>query len=201
MTVWDKFSFIYDVTENVYNRKVFNGIGKLCAEYVGKDDRVLECACGTGIISVHIAPVCRELTATDLSAGMLKQAEKKLKRFGNVRLRYADITHLKCPDGSFDKVIAGNVIHLLDEPEKALSELLRVCRPGGRVIMPTYISGENKSSLAAVSLLRKFGVDFKETFGLSSYGKFLEDLGYPASEIRVVKGRMSNAIAVIEKAE
>ena len=201
MTVWDKFSGFYDITEIVYNRKVFLGIGKVCAEYIEKNDRVLECACGTGSISVFIAPECRELTATDLSAGMLKQAEKKLKRFDNVRLRHADVTHLKCPDNSFDKVIAGNVIHLLDEPGKALSELLRVCKPGGKILLPTYISGEKKSSLAAISLLRRFGVDFKETFKVETYRRFLEDLGHPASEIRVIEGRMPNAIAVIEKAE
>ena len=45
-------------------------------------------------------------------------------------------------DGQFDKVIAANVIHLLDEPFKALAELDRVCKPGGQIIIPTYINRE-----------------------------------------------------------
>ncbi len=44
------------------------------------------------------------------------------------------------PDESFDVVIAANVIHLLDDPYKALSELDRVCRPGGKLIIPTYVN-------------------------------------------------------------
>ncbi|MBR6872559.1 MAG: methyltransferase domain-containing protein [Ruminococcus sp.] len=199
MSVWDKFSRIYDVAETLYNGKVFNGTGEVVARYIDPDDRVLECACGTGAISVSIAPVCRELTAADLSTGMLRQADKKLRGFSNVRLRRADITNLKCPDGSFDKVVAGNVIHLLDDPGKALSELLRVCRPGGRVIIPTYINNSSRSSKAAVSVIRRFGVDFKEDFDLASYRQFFEDMGCPAAEIRVVQGRMPCAVAVIDK--
>ena len=45
-------------------------------------------------------------------------------------------------DGLFDKVIAANVIHLLDEPLKALAALDRVCKPGGQIIIPTYINRE-----------------------------------------------------------
>ena len=44
----------------------------------------------------------------------------------------ADITNIKCKDERFDKVVAGNVIHLLPEPEKALRELERVVKPGGK---------------------------------------------------------------------
>lgn len=59
-------------------------------------------------------------------------AAKKCKSCGNVTFKRADITHIKCRDGRFDKVVAGNVIHLLPEPEKALRELERVVKPGGR---------------------------------------------------------------------
>ena len=47
-------------------------------------------------------------------------------------------------DEAFDKVVAGNVIHLLDEPYKALEELIRVCKYGGYVIVPTYINNKTK---------------------------------------------------------
>ena len=53
---------------------------------------------------------------------MLKQAKKKLSRFDNVIIKKADITSLKAKDCSFDAVVAGNVIHLLPEPEAALRE-------------------------------------------------------------------------------
>ncbi|MBR6045498.1 MAG: class I SAM-dependent methyltransferase [Ruminococcus sp.] len=197
--IWDKFSAFYDRAETLFNREVFLNTGKVCAEYIESSDRVLECACGTGAISVWIAPACRELTVTDLSHKMLAQADKKLARFDNVRIRHADIFRLRCPDGSFDKVIAGNVIHLLDEPGKALEELLRVCRPGGLVILPTYLIGNDSLNRAVVAGIDKAGVNFRHRFELGTYRSFLEELGHPAREIKVVKGRMPCAVAVIEK--
>ena len=98
------------------------------------EDDVLECACGTGLLTRHIAPVCRHIVATDFSEKMLERARRKCLDYGNASFEYADIFHLDYPDESFDKVIAANVIHLLDEPLKALSELDRVCRKGGSII-------------------------------------------------------------------
>ena len=53
----------------------------------------------------------------------MKQTRKKCGSYPNVEIRTADILKLPFPDGSFDAVIAANVIHLLNDPYKALSEL------------------------------------------------------------------------------
>ena len=151
---WDKISPLYDLFEQVYNGQVYRGTGEKVAEFIEPNDTVLECACGTGAISVSIAPKCRRLIATDFAAGMLRQAAKKCRKFGNVVFRKADITHLKCKDNRFDKVVAGNVIHLLPNPEQALHELERVVKPGGRIIIPTYINMSKGTGTAAVKLSR-----------------------------------------------
>ena len=52
---WDKISPLYDLFENVYNHKVYAGTGKKVAEFIDPADEVLECACGTGAITVCIA--------------------------------------------------------------------------------------------------------------------------------------------------
>ena len=78
--------------------------------------------------------------SVNISKGMLLQAAQKCAKFDSARFRYANLMHLKCRDCRFDKVVAGNVIHLLDEPELAVKELLRVCKPGGKLIIPTYIT-------------------------------------------------------------
>ncbi len=135
---WDKVSGLYDVFETVYNGKVYQNLGKKVAEEIEEKDVVLECACGTGAISRQIAAKCKCLIATDLSGNMLKQAWKKCRKYENVKVRRADMTHLKCRDDRFDKVVAGNVIHLLDDPYAAVKEMERVCKPGGKIIIPTY---------------------------------------------------------------
>ena len=52
---WDKISPLYDTFENVYNGKVYTGTGKKVADLIDPSDEVLECACGTGAISIYIA--------------------------------------------------------------------------------------------------------------------------------------------------
>lgn len=196
---WDRISPLYDLFENIYNRKVFNGTGVKVAEMISPSDTVLECACGTGAISTYIVRKCRKLVATDYSEGMLEQASKKCSTYTNVVFRKADITHLKYKDGQFDKVVAGNVIHLLPEPEKALHELERVVRLGGSIIIPTYINMSKKSGKLAVRFIELLGADFKQQFDIDSYKKFFAEMGYRNVKYYVVNGRMPCAIAVIVK--
>ena len=196
---WNKISPVYDLFENVYNRKVYKGTGIKVAEFIDKNDSVLECACGTGAITEEIAKKCRQVLATDFAEGMLKRASKKCRKYANASFRQEDITDIKCEDESFDKVVAGNVIHLLPEPGKALNELLRVVRPGGKVIIPTYINMARDSSGFAVKFIEKLGAEFKRQFDIDSYKKFFEDKGFKDVEFYVVDGRMPCAIAVITK--
>ena len=196
---WNKISPVYDIFENVYNRKVYKGTGIKVAEFIDESDNVLECACGTGAITEEIAKKAQKVLATDFAEGMLKRASKKCRKYANASFRQEDITDIKCEDESFDKVVAGNVIHLLPEPEKALNELLRVVRPGGKVIIPTYINMLKKPSGIAVSVINKMGADFKRQFDIDSYKKFFEEKGFKDAEYYVVDGRMPCAIAVITK--
>lgn len=198
-TFWDRISPVYDLFETVYNRKVFTGTGVRVADMIDPSDNVLECACGTGAISIYIARKCRKLIATDYAVGMLKQASGKCRGYSNVTFGRADITALKYKDESFDKVVAGNVIHLLPEPEKALHELERVVRREGRIIIPTYINMSKKSGKLVVKIIEMLGADFKKQFDMESYKKFFEDMGYKNVEYHVVNGRMPCAIAVIVK--
>lgn len=196
---WDKVSPVYDLFENVYNRKVYNGTGAKVAEMISPSDEILECACGTGAISRYIAPKCKKLVATDLSSGMLRQASGKCRKYGNTVFKKADITNIHCRNERFDKVVAGNVIHLLPEPEKALHELVRVTKPGGKIIIPTYINISRKTGRIAVWFIELLGADFKRQFDLDSYKEFFADMGYGEVEYHVVEGRMPCAIAVITK--
>ena len=195
---WDKISGLYDLFENIYNRKVYTGTGRKVAEYIESGDDVLECACGTGAISVYIAPKCKKLTATDFSEGMLKQASKKCRRFGNITIQKADITKLDFADATFDKVVAGNVIHLLPEPQLALAELKRVTKQDGKIIIPTYINMSKGTGTIAVKFIEKLGACFKRQFDLESYKQFFADMGYSDIEYEVVDGRMPCALAVIK---
>ena len=129
---WDTVAGVYDVFVNIINRKTHIRLRNTVSEMISPDDTVLECACGTGMLTSVIAGRCRKLIATDISEKMLDKARKNCQGIGNIAFEIADITALEYPDNSFEKVVAGNVIHLLDDPRGALSELDRVCMPGGK---------------------------------------------------------------------
>ena len=137
---WDRVAGVYDLFADIFNKKTHKALIAAVSSRITPYDAVLECACGTGLLTGAIAKRCRSLVATDFSANMLKRAKKKYGALPNVTFRQADILHLDEPDGQFDVVIAANVIHLLDEPYKALAELDRVCRSGGTIIVPTYMN-------------------------------------------------------------
>lgn len=192
---WDYAAAVYDLFVNVVNRKTHKKLRSIISGLIEPGDRVLECACGTGMLSAVIAEKGASLTATDFSRKMLKKAMRNCRTFSNIRFERADITDLRYPDGSFDKVIAGNVIHLLDDPLAALKELDRTCRPGGTLIIPTYMEREKRSGRAPA--LRP-GI-FRQHFTVRSYRKFFLDAGYPDVRIKVAEGRIPCAVAVMQK--
>lgn len=165
-----------------------------------EEDVVLECACGTGLLSAVIAGKCSHLTATDYSEKMLRKARKNCRALGNISFESADITELAYPDGSFDKVVAGNVIHLLDDPLAALKGLDRVCRTGGKLIIPTYMNREKKEQDSGfIAVLDAAGAGFKQQFTKGRYKGFFIDAGYGDVKVTMAEGRIPCAVAVMTK--
>lgn len=199
---WDNVAWVYDIFANGINRKANKTLCQTVAALINDTDRVLECACGTGLLTGVMAPRCKSLIATDFSQKMLHRAEKKYGKYGNVQFAQADILHLPYPDNHFDAVVAANVIHLLDEPLRALKELDRVCKPGGKIIIPTYMNGTDSGKTNTVSgAIGKAGADFKREFTLGSYKRFFSDAGYAGASYVLCPGRIPCAVAILKKSE
>lgn len=194
---WDIVASIYDIFVNVINAKTHRQLRGEITRLIQPTDTVLECACGTGMLTEVIAPRCIKLIATDFSTKMLQRTKKKCKYFTNTDFRTADITSLDFETGSFDKVVAGNVIHLLQYPRKALREMERVCRPGGKIIVPTYIVTSKQEKITRI--YGKMGAGFQNKFTFASYEQFFIDTGYINVEFIKVEGKIPCSVAVIEK--
>ncbi len=197
---WDNVSDVYGVFEDVYNGEVNKKVSMNVASYLDENDTVLELACGTGLITRCAAPACKKLVATDLSVGMLKKTEDNCFGMRNVIFRKADIMNINCSDERFDKVIAGNVIHLLDDPDGAVAEMNRVCKKGGLIIIPTYINKDEQGKQNLFTqVVDKAGAGFKRQFTLDSYRQYFEQLGYEDVEINYFDGRVPCAVAVLKR--
>lgn len=198
---WDRVAGVYDIFVNVVNVKAHKELRNVIATQINHDDVVLECACGTGFLSSVIAPRCKSLVATDFSANMIKKAKKNCREFSNITFKQGNILSIEDNDETFDVVMAANVIHLLDEPIKAVKELDRVCKVGGKIIIPTYMNKAGDGKTTGLSkIIDIAGADFKREFTFNTYKDFFKELGYTNVEYTMIDGRVPCAVAIIKKA-
>jgi phosphatidylethanolamine/phosphatidyl-N-methylethanolamine N-methyltransferase len=104
---------------------------------------VLEVGIGTGLALQYYAPSV-QVTGIDVSAEMLAEAQKRAGRLGlrNVAgLHRMDARAIDLPDASFDHVAAMHVMSVVPEPERVLAEMVRLCRPGGSVLIANHFAG------------------------------------------------------------
>ncbi|MGB6131155.1 MAG: class I SAM-dependent methyltransferase [Acidobacteriaceae bacterium] len=100
-------------------------------------DRVLDVACGPGLLVCALARRVRQATGIDLTPAMLEQARRTQQEQGleNVAWEQGDVRALPHADGMFDIVTCRFAFHHFQEPVVVLKEMRRVCRPGGRVVV------------------------------------------------------------------
>ena len=200
-TFWDRVDGLYDLFE-WSNRKVNAAARARVGELVPAGARVLDCAAGTGEFSLAVAKRAGSVLCTDQSEAMLARARKKAARRGlsNLQFAHRDITALSDPDGSFDAVIAANVLHLLPQPEIAVQELWRVAAPGGRLILPTYLQGKAGAAYGSmIKIYQGVGFHYEHAFTPETYREFLECLKLAPVALEVIPGGVPEGIGILEK--
>jgi ArsR family transcriptional regulator len=107
-------------------------------------DSLLDLGTGTGRMLELLAPLYRRAVGIDASPSMLAVARANLDRAGiaNVQVRLGDIYNLPLPREAFDVVTIHQVLHYLDDPERALAEAARVLRPHGRLLIVDFAPHE-----------------------------------------------------------
>lgn len=102
---------------------------------------VLEVGAGTGVMSLLIAELGYQLTATDISRAMLKEARRKAGQRGlAISFEIADAEVLPFKDGQFDAVFGRHILWTLPHPERAVAEWRRVLRAGGALVLVDSLS-------------------------------------------------------------
>lgn len=103
---------------------------------VDAGDAVLDVGCGTGNYTIELAKRGADVIGIDSSEEMLAWARIKAQKADiEASFMAADATNLPFPDSSFDIVISNGLLCFLKEPEKALIEMRRVLKPGGRLVV------------------------------------------------------------------
>jgi len=139
--MFDNVATSYDQT----GPSIFTQFGARLVEHMPLTSgaSILDVATGTGAVLLPaarlLAPAGR-VTGVDLSMTILEEAERAVHRSGltNVELRKMDAEHLDFADHSFDIVSCAFAFFLFPDKEAALSEMYRVCKPGGYIVVSTF---------------------------------------------------------------
>jgi ubiquinone/menaquinone biosynthesis C-methylase UbiE len=102
---------------------------------VRADERVLDVAAGNGNATLAAARRFARVTSTDYVAALLERGRRRAdaEGFENITFEVADVEALSYPDASFDVVLSTFGVMFAPDHERSASEMLRVCKPGGRV--------------------------------------------------------------------
>jgi SAM-dependent methyltransferase len=117
----------------------------------GATDTVLDVACGPGIVVCAFAPLVRAATGIDFTPAMLDRARALAAEKGlcNVGWDQGDAYALPYADASFSIVVTRYSLHHLLDPLAVLREMVRVCTPGGRVVVVDAYAPEDPAQAAA----------------------------------------------------
>jgi ubiquinone/menaquinone biosynthesis C-methylase UbiE len=198
MTFWDLCAPIYDFFEKV-NGTAYARMLKVLTELTPKGATVFEAACGTAEIGIAVSANASSVLCTDASENMLKIASKKIKRKGikNVKTDFRSIYETGEADAAFDVVIAAQILHLIDEPERAAAELRRIAK--GKILLPLALTEElSPISKALIKLYKLVGFAPKRSFSGDEYKRFIKELGFDEVRFITIPGAMPICVAVIE---
>jgi ubiquinone/menaquinone biosynthesis C-methylase UbiE len=107
--------------------------------------RLLDVACGPGVVTAALAPDATAVVAFDATEQMLERARARCAKAGlaNVDFRSGDAERLPFDDATFDGVVTRAAIHHFAAPQRALDEMFRVLRPGGAAAIVDVVSSDD----------------------------------------------------------
>jgi ubiquinone/menaquinone biosynthesis C-methylase UbiE len=153
---WDKHSGSYDKQMGFFDRHLFGDSRTwACGQATGN---VLEVAVGTGL-NLEAYPDDINLTGIDWSDAMLDIARDRSSQLGRTAtLQQADAHELPFDDASFDTVVCTFGLCAIPVHTRAITEMIRVLRPGGRLILVDHIESTSRVVRAVQRFLEIFTV-------------------------------------------
>lgn len=130
---------VYDAT---FGRLVRAGVKQATTRANNFSGRLLEAGVGTGLALPHYGPQL-SVTGIDLSSDMLRRARARADKAGCINIEALvemDACNMSFADASFDIAAAMYVLTVVPDPQKAMTELARVTKPGGTVLVVNHFS-------------------------------------------------------------
>ena len=169
---WNKRSEIYDDVVGPMYEDANRRTAEDTLKYLKPGDRVLDFACGTGLITLQVAPHVAKVRAIDIADEMVRRFQAKLDEQGvdNVELSQTDLFDPCLEPGSFDAVMACNVLCYVENFEDVMARIQELLKPGGYFLSATDCLGQKWSKVG----MQKF---FRSHTGKMPYVAFFRNKG------------------------
>ena len=153
---WDTRAQTYDSDSGKIYAETNDKTARRSLQYLKPTDRVLEFACGTGLITFRMAPRVSHIRGIDISPKMVDAALKKAQEQGaaNVEITNTDLFDPCLEPGSFDAVAAFNVLLYLPDLPAALARIRELLKPGGMFLSATDCLGSRPSAVGLKKLVK-----------------------------------------------
>lgn len=186
---WERHASKYDISLGPLGKPLPRML-KLVAEAAKGRSRVLEVAAGTGLVTPVLARAAGAVVATDYATAMVARLRDRVAAAGvrNVECQQADIYRLPFEPGTFDAVVAANVLHLVPDLGGALAALASMLRPDGILIAPTFCHDETRVSWVVSRLLAATGFPGHRRFTMGSLRTSVERAGLEVDRCEVISG-------------
>jgi demethylmenaquinone methyltransferase/2-methoxy-6-polyprenyl-1,4-benzoquinol methylase len=150
--MFDRIAFRYDLMNRFLSARTDVGWRKKAIKLLGKEhpQQILDVATGTGDMAIMAAKMLKpsQITGIDISEGMLEMGRKKVEKEGLanvIQLFKGDSETINYPDYSFDAVMVAFGVRNFENLEKGLSEMLRVLKPGGRLVVLEFSTPKRRA--------------------------------------------------------
>lgn len=120
-----------------------------------RDDRVLDVACGPGAVLAAFAPLVRHAVGVDLTIAMLREARARGREGQRLSLVCGAGERLPFGDGAFSLAVTTWAVHHFADPRGVLSEMVRVVRPGGRLVVGDSVASTDPGRRARQNAIER----------------------------------------------
>lgn len=185
---WEKVAKMYTPMQERKNAKLYKELCEIISKSLDKNMQVLELACGTGQLTF---PLCKKVAgweATDFSERMIEEAKVRVFNLP-VTFSVQDATNLPYEDERFDTVVIANALHIMPNPDKALSEIGRVLKKGGLLIAPTFVY-DGKTNKIRIWLMERVGFRSFHKWKSDEYVEYVCKKGFDIIDSSLIVGEM-----------
>lgn len=158
------------IKDDLSDKRKYSWLETILENAPQKEDlKILDTGCGPGFFSIILSEAGFDVTGIDLSAKMIKEAEKNAEAMETDPVfKVMDIQEPDLEDGMFDLIVSRNVVWSLSEPEKAYRNWLRILKPGGRLLV---FDGDHLKDLREPDKGRSYSIDSYTEEYKKLYGK------------------------------